>query len=144
MLNSLDAQILTPEGALFDGEVEGVRMPGAEGSFEVKPMHAPIISTLQPGLIIVRKPDGQELKFTVSGGLVEVHNNMLNLLAEAAEPIDEIDIERARKAKERAQKRLKKSATDRSINRERAEKAKARAENRLQFGMDVTVDTNTK
>ena len=143
MINSLDAQILTPEGALFDGEVEGVRMPGAEGSFEVKPMHAPIISTLKPGLIIVRKPDGQQLKFAVSGGLVEVHDNMLNLLAEAAEPVDEIDVARAKEAKERAQERLKESATDNSIDRDRAEKAKERAENRIKFGMDVTVDTNT-
>lgn len=143
MINSLDAQILTPEGALFDGEVEGVRMPGAEGSFEVKPMHAPIISTLKPGLIIVRKPDGQQLKFAVSGGLVEVHDNMLNLLAEAAEPVDEIDVARAKEAKERAQERLKESATDNSIDRDRAEKAKERAENRIKFGMDVTADTNT-
>lgn len=143
MINSLDAQILTPEGALFDGEVTGVRMPGAEGSFEVKPMHAPIISTLKPGLIIVRKPDGQELQFAVSGGLVEVHDNMLNLLAEAAEPISEIDVARAKKAKERAQKRLKESAHDSNIDRERAEKAKKRAENRIKLSMDVTVDTNT-
>ena len=143
MINSLEAQILTPEGALFDGEVTGVRMPGAEGSFEVKPMHAPLISTLQPGLIVVRKTDGQELKFAVSGGLAEVHNNMLNLLAEAAEPVDEIDVARAKEAKERAQERLKESATDNSIDRDRAEKAKERAENRIKFGMDVTADTNT-
>lgn len=141
MINSLDAQILTPEGALFDGEVEGVRVPGTEGSFEVKPMHASIISTLQPGLLVVRKPDGEELEFAVSGGLVEVHNNMLNLLAESAEPITEIDVERARKAKERAEERLKKSAHDDAIDRERAEKAKARAENRIKLSADVSVKT---
>ncbi len=141
MINSLEAQILTPEGALFNGEVTGVRMPGAEGSFEVKPMHAPLISTLQPGLIVVRKTDGQELKFAVSGGLAEVHNNVLNLLAESAEPIEEIDLERAKKAKERARKRLKESATDNSVDRERAEKAKARAENRIKFSADVSVST---
>ena len=141
MINSLEAQILTPEGALFDGEVTGVRMPGAEGSFEVKPMHAPLISTLQPGLIVVRKTDGQELKFAVSGGLAEVHNNMLNLLAESAEPISEIDVERAKKAKERAANRLKESAHDNSIDRQRAEKAKARAENRIKLSADVSVKT---
>ena len=141
MINSLEAQILTPEGALFDGEVNGVRLPGAEGSFEVKPVHAPIISTLQPGLIVVRKTDGEELKFAVSGGLAEVHNNMLNLLAESAEPVGQIDVERARKAKERAEKRLKESPHDDSIDRERAEKAKARAENRIKLSVDVTVKT---
>ena len=141
MINSLEAQILTPEGALFDGEVTGVRIPGTEGSFEVKPMHAPIISTLQPGLIVVRKTDGQELKYAVSGGLAEVHNNMLNLLAESAEPINEIDVARAKKAKERAQGRLKESAHDNSIDRDRAKKAKDRAENRIKLSADVSVST---
>lgn len=141
MINSLEAQILTPEGALFDGEVTGVRIPGASGSFEVKPMHAPIISTLKPGLIVIRKTDGEEIRMAVSGGLVEVHNNMLNLLAESAEPVEEIDVERAKKARERAKERLKKSAHDDSIDRQRAEKAKARAENRIKIASDVSVKT---
>lgn len=138
MINSLDAQILTPEGPLFDGEVTGVRIPGADGSFEVKPMHASIISTLVPGLLVVRKPDGTELRFAVSGGLVEVHDNRLNLLAESAEAIEEIDVERAKKARERAKKRLKKAATDASIDRERALKARDRAENRIKLSVKVS------
>lgn len=138
MINSLDAQILTPEGSLFDGEVTGVRIPGAEGSFEVKPMHASIISTLEPGLLVVRKTDGTELEFAVSGGLAEVHNNRLNLLAESAEAIEEIDVERAKEAKQRAEERLKKSPSDPTIDRERAEKAKARAENRIKLSIKVS------
>ncbi len=141
MINSLEAQILTPEGALFDGEVTGVRLPGAQGSFEVKPLHASIISTLKPGLIVIRKTDGEELKMAVSGGLAEVHNNMLNLLAESAEPVEEIDVERAKKARERAKERIRKSPHDDSIDRERAEKAKARAENRIKIASDVSVKT---
>jgi len=133
MMNSLEAQILTPEHALFDGEVTGVRMPGGEGSFEVRPMHAPITSTLKPGLIVVREMSGRELKFAVSGGVVEYYNNMLSLLAESAEPIDEIDVERAKKAKERAEERLRKAETDDSIDRGRAEKARIRAKNRIQI-----------
>jgi F-type H+-transporting ATPase subunit epsilon len=133
-LNSLETQILTPEKALFDGEATGVRMPGTEGSFEVKPMHAPVISTLQPGRLIVRKTDGQDLEFAVSGGLVEVHNDMLNLLAEAAEPVGEIDEERAEDAKARAEDRLDRAeAEGGSIDRERAKKAWARAENRIKL-----------
>lgn len=138
-MNSFEAQILTPEGALFDGEVTGVRIPGTEGSFEVKTGHAPIISTLQPGMLLVRKTNGEELQFAVSGGLVEVHNNVLNLLAEAAEPVDKIDVERAKKAKERAKERIMK--IDKSIDTERAKKAFDRAENRIKLSMDVTVST---
>jgi len=132
-LNSLEAQILTPEHALYDGEVIGVRMPGGEGSFEVRPMHAPIISTLKPGVIVIRTTGGLELKFAVSGGVVEYYNNMLSLLAEAAEPVDEIDLERAKKAKKRAEDRLEKAKNDDSIDRARAEKARVRARNRIQL-----------
>jgi F-type H+-transporting ATPase subunit epsilon len=131
-MNSLDAQILTSEHALFDGEVKGVRMPGGDGSFEVRPSHAPIISTLKPGLILVRTTAGEELRFAVSGGVVEYYDNALSLLAEAAERVEEIDVERAKRAEERAEERLK-NAADESIDQVRAEKARVRAKNRIKL-----------
>jgi F-type H+-transporting ATPase subunit epsilon len=132
-MNSLDAQILTSEHALFDGEVTGVRMPGGDGSFEVRPLHAPIISTLKPGLILVRTTAGEELKFAVSGGVVEFYDNVLSVLAEAAERVEEIDLERAEKAQERAENRLQKADHDNSIDQKRAEKARVRAKNRIEL-----------
>src|SRR5699024_9730732 len=132
-MNSLDAQILTSEHALFDGEVKGVRMPGGDGSFEVRPLHAPIISTLKPGLIIVRTTTGEERHFSVSGGVAEFYNNELSVLAEAAEPVEEIDIDRAKRAHERAEQRLKDAATDKEIDKYRAEKARIRAKNRIEL-----------
>jgi len=138
-MNSFQAQILTPEGTLFDDDVSGVQVPGVEGSFEVKTLHANIISTLEVGQILVRKSSGSDLYFAVSGGFVEVHNSKLTLLAESAEPVEEIDIERAKAAKERAKERLK--ADDKSIDKERARKALARAENRIKLSMDVSVST---
>jgi F-type H+-transporting ATPase subunit epsilon len=132
-MNSLDAQILTFEHALFDGEVTGVRMPGGDGSFEVRPSHAPIISTLKPGLILVRTTGGEELKFAVSGGVVEYYDNALSLLAEAAERVEKIDVERAKRAKQRAEERLKEAAADDSIDFLRAEKARVRAKNRIKL-----------
>lgn len=130
-MNSFKAQILTPEGSLFDDEVTGVQVPGTMGSFEVKTLHANIISTLEVGRILVRKATGEELYFAVSGGFIEVFDNTLNLLAEAAEPVEEIDVDRAKEAKERAEKRLQ--SDDKSIDKERARKALERAENRIQL-----------
>src|SRR5699024_3342322 len=130
-MNSFKAQILTPEGALFDAEVVGVQLPGTMGSFEVKSLHADIISTLEVGRILVRKADGDDLIFAISGGFVEVYDNKLTLLAEAAELINEIDVERAEAARERARQRL--TSEDKSIDRERARKALARAENRIRI-----------
>lgn len=76
------AQILTPNGSLFEGEVTGVQMPGVMGSFEVKANHAPIVSSLEKGNVLVRKEDG-DLSYVISGGFVEVAKNKLTLLAES-------------------------------------------------------------
>lgn len=138
-MNSFEAQILTPEGSIFSGDVRGVKLPGTEGSFEVKTLHANIISTLEIGDILVRKADGTEQLFAVSGGFVEVHDNKLALLAEAAEAVVEIDVERAKKAKERAEKRLQ--SDDQDIDKKRAEKALERAQNRIKLAVDVSVST---
>ncbi len=81
-MSTFKAQILTPNGSLFDGEVTGVQMPGTLGSFEVKNNHAPIVSSLEKGEVLVRKSDG-DLLFKISGGFVEVNNNELTLLAES-------------------------------------------------------------
>jgi F-type H+-transporting ATPase subunit epsilon len=76
------AQILTPNGSLFEGEVTGVQMPGVMGSFEVKANHAPIVSALEKGKVLIRQ-GSEEIKVTISSGFVEVANNKLTLLAES-------------------------------------------------------------
>lgn len=83
-MSTFNAQILTPNGSLFEGEVSGVKLPGTQGSFEVKANHAPIVSTLDQGIVLVRKKDG-DTNFAISGGFVEVNNNKLTLLAESVE-----------------------------------------------------------
>jgi F-type H+-transporting ATPase subunit epsilon len=81
-MSTFNAQILTPNGSLFEGEVSGVKLPGTEGSFEVKANHAPIVSTLDEGSVLVRKTGG-DVTYNISGGFVEVNNNKLTLLAES-------------------------------------------------------------
>jgi F-type H+-transporting ATPase subunit epsilon len=81
-MSTFIAQILTPEGSLFEGDVTGVKMPGTQGSFEVKANHAPIVSTLEEGDVLVRKSEG-DTNYRISGGFVEVAENKLTLLAES-------------------------------------------------------------
>lgn len=138
-MNSFEAQILTPEGSVFSGNVVGVKLPGSEGSFEVKTMHADIISTLDIGDVLVRNANGSEQHFAVSGGFVEVHDNKLTLLAEAAEAVEEIDPERAKKAKQRAKERLE--SDKKEIDKKRAEKALKRAENRIKLSAKFSLST---
>ena len=81
-MSTFTAQILTPEGSLFEGEVTGVQMPGVMGSFEVKANHAPIVSALEKGPVLVRQTSGP-VNYSISGGFVEVADNKLTLLAES-------------------------------------------------------------
>lgn len=135
-MNSFEAQLLTPEGSLFSGDVTGIQVPGTLGSFEIKTLHADIISSLEVGRILIRQAGGEELHFSVSGGFVEMHDNTLTLLAEAAEPVEEIDVERAKAARERARARLESGEED--IDKERARKALERAENRIKLSADFS------
>jgi len=75
-------EILTPEKKVYSGEVSLVNLPGNDGSFEVLTNHAPIISALTKGDITIKGAEGEQ-KVTVDGGVVEVLNNNIIVLAEA-------------------------------------------------------------
>jgi F-type H+-transporting ATPase subunit epsilon len=77
-------EILTPDKKIFEGEVNSVTVPGAQGSFEIMNNHAPIISILDDGKVVVRSA-GKEQKFHTKGGVVEVINNKVIVLAEGIE-----------------------------------------------------------
>jgi F-type H+-transporting ATPase subunit epsilon len=75
-------EILTPDKTVFEGLVTSVTVPGTLGSFEVLKDHAPIISTLEDGKVIVRDGSKTEEVFIIKGGVVEVLNNKITVLAE--------------------------------------------------------------
>ena len=129
MSKTFQAQLLTPEGSLFEGEVEGVQVPGKSGNFLMLFNHAPIVSSLDVGRIIIKNPDSSETVYAVSGGFVEMNDNKLTMLAEKAEEASEIDVEEAKKLREEAKERLK----DVSLDREKAEKDLAIADNKLKI-----------
>ena len=76
-------EIITPDKRVFEGEVISAQFPGMNGSFEVLQGHAPLISTLERGRIRVTTAAGGQQFFTVEGGVVEVLNNNVIVLAEA-------------------------------------------------------------
>lgn len=123
-------EIVTQHGVSFDGHVESLRAPGAEGSFGVRPGHAPMIAELTIGAILVRDAARAERVFACSGGILEVSPTGVVVLADAIEESAEIDVERARQAEERARDRLRQRSSP-DIDTLRAEIALARALNRL-------------
>lgn len=74
--------IITPDKPVYDGEVTSVTVPGSAGSFEVLRDHAPIVSTLEDGKVIIRTAGKSEEIIQIIGGVVEVVNNEITLLAE--------------------------------------------------------------
>ncbi|MCW3083679.1 MAG: synthase subunit epsilon [Bacteroidetes bacterium] len=76
-------EIITPEKKIFSGEVEAVKLPGAEGSFGILNNHAPIIATLKKGIVKVTDKANKVENFDINGGVVEVLNNKIIVLAEA-------------------------------------------------------------
>jgi F-type H+-transporting ATPase subunit epsilon len=76
-------EIITPDKKVFEGDVKSVRVPGKKGSFQVLKDHAPIISTLENGPVIMVEMDGTEKKFEINGGVIEVKANKIILLADS-------------------------------------------------------------
>jgi F-type H+-transporting ATPase subunit epsilon len=76
-------EIITPDKKVFDGEIKSVRVPGKKGSFQVLKDHAPIISTLENGIVRMIDMENNELTFNISGGVIEVKANNVILLADS-------------------------------------------------------------
>lgn len=126
----LSVEIITPSKIAFKGNAKGVTIPGTVGNFQVLYNHAPILSTFEIGVVKVLLPDDKAAFYATGGGTIEVLKNAVRILADSLESINEIDIERAESAKERAVSRLKKAGEEK-IDKQRAERALARADNRI-------------
>ncbi len=98
-------EIVTAERVVFSEDVDVVVAPGIEGELGILPRHAPLMTTLQPGELRVRK-GGEEFSLAISGGFLEVRPDRVIVLADSAERAEEIDIARAEEAKRRAEQLL--------------------------------------
>ena len=108
---SLQVEIVTAERIVFTGEATEVVAPGSEGQLGILPLHAPLMTSLAPGELIVRN-ENQETVMAVSGGFIEVRPDRVIILADQAERAEEIDIERAQAARKRAEERVGKEEFD--------------------------------
>ena len=125
MANKVLLEVVTPDRKVLSDEADVVVCPGVEGQFGILYGHIPFLSALQIGEMYYR--DGAKTEYlSVSGGFAEVSGNKVTIVAEAAETGKEIDIERARRAMERAEKRLAAARTA-EIDHARAEAAMQRA-----------------
>ncbi|MDO8947976.1 MAG: F0F1 ATP synthase subunit epsilon [Desulfocapsaceae bacterium] len=127
MAQQIRLEVVTPKGAIVSEDVDIVNAPGYGGDFGVLANHAPFLSTIRIGLLTYDQGKKRE-NLMISGGFCEVSNNKITFLVESAEHGKQIDVDRAMRAKERAEQRLAKATQhDDLINRTRAEAALQRA-----------------
>ena len=125
----LKVDIVSAEGMVYSEEgVDRLIVPGVEGELGVLTLHAPLLTMIQPGVLRIVKGD-DEVEMAITGGFIEVRDNRVTILADAAERAGEIDSARAEEARRRAQRLLEEREAD--MDRARAEAGLARALARL-------------
>jgi len=129
-------ELVTPERVLVSQKVETVVAPGSLGEFGVLPGHIPFLSGIVPGELRFTA-DGKSEHFAVTTGFAEVSENKISVLVDAAERAVEIDVERARRAMERARERLAKERGTPDIDFERAQAALQRAIARIRVAEKI-------
>jgi len=129
MNNNLQLEIVTPFGKTLTEEISSCVVPGVKGQFQVLKNHAAVISNISVGSIKVKKLEKNEIFIATSGGFCEVRDNAVKIIVESAEISDSIDVNRALKAKERAEERLRSKSGE--FDEVRAKLALVRAINRI-------------
>ena len=132
MSGTLYLEIVTPERVVVSQEVDMVVAPGSEGEFGVLPDHINFLTGILPGEVRFDYKKKRE-HLAVSNGFAEVSENKVSLLAQSAEKAGEIDLDRAKKAMERAKERLSIDKENTDIDFQRAELALNRAINRIKI-----------
>jgi F-type H+-transporting ATPase subunit epsilon len=127
-MSPLRLHVVTAEREVFTDDVDMVIAPGCEGQLGILPKHAPLMTTLQVGELRAKK-GSEEISMVITGGFLEVFENTVTVLANAAERADEVDIARAEEARRRAQERLRLRAA--TVDLARAEASLRRSLMRL-------------
>ncbi|MFN7946255.1 MAG: F0F1 ATP synthase subunit epsilon [Blastocatellia bacterium] len=130
MADKIQLEVITPEKVALREVVDEVVVPGVGGEFGILPDHTPLISQVQTGVLTYRIGTDKR-QMHVSGGFVEVLPDKVSVLTDVAEKPEEINVERAQRARERAEKRLAANSEDIDINR--AQLKLLRAQTRIQL-----------
>ena len=135
----IELRVVTPERMVVSATTSSVSLPGASGRLGVLPGHAPLVSELSAGVLSYEQ-NGEAHVFAVSQGFTEVLQGRVIVLVQTAEKAEDIDLERAQRAKQRAEDRLK-NIGDAAIDTERAQAALNRAVARVEAAESSPRDT---
>ncbi len=130
-MGQLEVLIITPEKQVFEGTADALQYPGGDGLFGVLPGHAAMITTVAPGALTLKGGSTGGSCFVLARGFAEVRDNVVKFIVDSGEDVKTIDVERAQKAKDRAEKRLHAHGNDLDVARARhaLQRAMARLKN---------------
>lgn len=128
-MKTVEVNIVTPDGPVYDSEVAMVIAKTVSGEIGVLPGHIPLVAPLDIGAVTLKAADGSHKVVAVSGGFIEVRPEKISILAPSAEVAETIDLARAKEAKKRAEDLLQSKRDD--VDFKRAELALKRAINRI-------------
>ena len=129
--HTIHVDIVSAEGELFSGDAAMVFAPASQGDLGIAPRHAPLLTILKPGEVIVQTPDGERQHFYVGGGALEVQPNKVTVLADTAIRAKDLDEAAALEAKQRAEEALKDKSAHIDQAQALAELARAAAQLKL-------------
>jgi len=124
-MDTMLCEVVTPERMIFSDQVDEVLAPGAWGQLGILPKHAPLITALEEGELVIRRQGQDDTLVAIHGGFMEVRENTVTVLADVAERAEEIDIARAEAARRHAEELLTTSASDEDFQRARAAQRRA-------------------
>jgi len=128
MAMTIHVDIVSAETEIFSGPAEMVFAPGEMGELGIAPRHTPLLTRLKPGEVRVKQPEGEDLFFFVSGGMLEIQPHVVTVLADTALRAKDIDEAAAIAAKERAEQALRDKKGDMDYARAQAELAESIAQ----------------
>jgi F-type H+-transporting ATPase subunit epsilon len=130
-MKTIKVSVVTPDGPVYESDVEMVSTKAQSGELGILPGHIPMVAPLAIGVVRLKTPGSKDPDLVaVSGGFLEVRPEKVTILAQAAEKAEDIDVERALRAKERAEQRMRDQKVE-DIDFRRVELALQRAINRL-------------
>ena len=105
-LLTVNLNVVSAEESLFSGSIKSLQISGSEGELGIMPGHAPLLTSLKPGMALITKKDGDEEVIYLSGGMLEVQPNQVTVLADVATRADDLDEQAAIEAKQRAEEHM--------------------------------------
>jgi len=130
-LLTVNLNVVSAEESLFSGSIKSLQITGSEGELGIMPGHAPLLTSLKPGMALITKDDGTEEVIYLSGGMLEVQPNNVIVLADAATRAADLDEQAALDAKQKAEANMNANGVDVDYAAVSAELARAEAQLRV-------------